>query len=208
MAALRLASQPRASSATTRSHHPCSRCRAPRGYVRLRSSRSTSVQPCYGGIGCKSWRPYGPHRSLVPRQRLQDHTTPVVVDEHREATFGCAAVAKPCSAVYQLNFALSIYDRFAIGRSLVKLGNCYGGVGCKSWRPYGPHRSLVPRQRLQDHTTPVIVDEHREATFGCEAVVVRQFNLATGELVADCGGPAARIAVSCLVSDYKITPPL
>ncbi|MDU7559232.1 MAG: hypothetical protein E7K65_15495, partial [Pseudomonas sp.] len=59
---------------------------------------------------------------------------PVAVDEHREATFGCAAVVKPCSAVGQFNLALSLYDRFAIGRSLVKLGTYYRRLGCSTLR--------------------------------------------------------------------------
>ena len=49
----------------------------------------------------------------------------VAVAEHREATSGCAAVVKPSTAGYQLYPALRVYDRFAIGRSLAVLGNCY-----------------------------------------------------------------------------------
>ena len=48
----------------------------------------------------------------------------VAVDEHREAASGCVRL-RSSRKIKHRGLSVSIYDRYAIGRSLVKLGNCY-----------------------------------------------------------------------------------
>ena len=49
----------------------------------------------------------------------------VVADEPCEAAIGCAAVVKSALTVNQANRVYRFCDRFALGRSLVLLVNCY-----------------------------------------------------------------------------------
>ena len=98
-------------------------------YDRFAIGRSlVKLGNCYGSLVADRG---GPAARIAASCLVSGYKTsprPVAVDEHREATSGCAAVVKPCSAVCPFNLALSVYDRFAIGRSLVKLGNCYRGI--------------------------------------------------------------------------------
>ena len=49
----------------------------------------------------------------------------VAADEPCEAASGCAAVVESAFTVNQTNRVCRFYDRFALGRSLVLLVNCY-----------------------------------------------------------------------------------
>jgi hypothetical protein len=50
----------------------------------------------------------------------------VAAVEWNEAAFGCAAVVKPCTSVFQVNREHRFYEDFVLGRCLVPLDSFYG----------------------------------------------------------------------------------
>ena len=65
---------------------------------------------------------------LIPWRFNEVGGESVAADEPCEAAFGCEAVLKSVSSVYQAHRVYRFRDRFALERSLVLLVNCYAVV--------------------------------------------------------------------------------